>query len=204
MLADQFVGHFCSSSATWTAPSLQDLGANRFPTQPFLWDAAGALSGPFALMSPENLQEVIVCAYFIISPRHSDIKNYYGNWFISAFEHFKPCSPIDCKLFEGRNDSYSPLHPHAEQSPCVGMCAWIVLFLWPHQHLGLCASPPQTSTQVCGLPFDIVLVLLGSQYPIFRCVNRNTHEEVPESYCDSSTKPTPEEEPCSIFPCPAL
>ncbi|XP_070287241.1 thrombospondin type-1 domain-containing protein 4 [Myotis yumanensis] len=44
----------------------------------------------------------------------------------------------------------------------------------------------------------------GSQYPIFRCVHRNTHEEVPESYCDSSTKPTPEEEPCSIFPCPAF
>ncbi|KAM5242860.1 thrombospondin type-1 domain-containing protein 4 isoform 1-T5 [Hipposideros larvatus] len=44
----------------------------------------------------------------------------------------------------------------------------------------------------------------GSQYPIFRCVHRNTHEEVPEGYCDSSMKPTPEEEPCNIFPCPAF
>ncbi|XP_076980011.1 thrombospondin type-1 domain-containing protein 4 isoform X3 [Tamandua tetradactyla] len=44
----------------------------------------------------------------------------------------------------------------------------------------------------------------GSQYPIFRCVNRNTHEEVPESYCDPGMKPTPEEEPCNIFPCPAF
>ncbi|KAM7158963.1 thrombospondin type-1 domain-containing protein 4 isoform 2-T2 [Molossus nigricans] len=44
----------------------------------------------------------------------------------------------------------------------------------------------------------------GSQYPIFRCVHRNTHEEVPESYCDSSMKPTPEEEACNIFPCPAF
>ncbi|XP_074150758.1 thrombospondin type-1 domain-containing protein 4 isoform X1 [Sminthopsis crassicaudata] len=44
----------------------------------------------------------------------------------------------------------------------------------------------------------------GSQYPIFHCVNRNSHEEVPESYCDPSTKPTPEEEPCNIFPCPAF
>ncbi|XP_066491971.1 thrombospondin type-1 domain-containing protein 4 isoform X1 [Tiliqua scincoides] len=44
----------------------------------------------------------------------------------------------------------------------------------------------------------------GSQYPIFRCVNRNTHEEVSESYCDVSTKPTPEEEACNIFPCPAF
>ncbi|XP_027427950.2 thrombospondin type-1 domain-containing protein 4 isoform X1 [Zalophus californianus] len=44
----------------------------------------------------------------------------------------------------------------------------------------------------------------GSQFPIFRCVHRNTHEEVPESYCDSSMKPTPEEEPCNLFPCPAF
>ncbi|KAF6133306.1 thrombospondin type 1 domain containing 4 [Phyllostomus discolor] len=44
----------------------------------------------------------------------------------------------------------------------------------------------------------------GSQHPIFRCVHRNTHEEVPESYCDSSMKPTPEEEPCNLFPCPAF
>ncbi|XP_012867367.1 PREDICTED: thrombospondin type-1 domain-containing protein 4 [Dipodomys ordii] len=44
----------------------------------------------------------------------------------------------------------------------------------------------------------------GSQYPVFRCVHRNTHEEVPESYCDSSMKPTPGEEPCSLSPCPAF
>nr|XP_003227484.1 PREDICTED: thrombospondin type-1 domain-containing protein 4 [Anolis carolinensis] len=44
----------------------------------------------------------------------------------------------------------------------------------------------------------------GSQYPVFHCVNRNTHEEISESYCDTSTKPSPEEEPCNIFPCPAF
>ncbi|XP_015266611.1 PREDICTED: thrombospondin type-1 domain-containing protein 4-like [Gekko japonicus] len=44
----------------------------------------------------------------------------------------------------------------------------------------------------------------GSQYPIFRCVSRNTHEEATESYCDLSTKPTPEEEACNVFPCPAF
>ncbi|XP_033023933.1 thrombospondin type-1 domain-containing protein 4 isoform X2 [Lacerta agilis] len=44
----------------------------------------------------------------------------------------------------------------------------------------------------------------GSQYPVFRCVNRNSHEEVSESYCDTSTKPTPEEEACNTFPCPAF
>ncbi|NXD22452.1 THSD4 protein, partial [Spelaeornis formosus] len=44
----------------------------------------------------------------------------------------------------------------------------------------------------------------GSQYPIFHCVNRVTHEEVPEGFCDSSTKPVPEEEACNLFPCPAF
>lgn len=43
----------------------------------------------------------------------------------------------------------------------------------------------------------------GSQSPIFRCVHRSTHEEAPESYCDASMKPSPEAEPCNIFPCPA-
>lgn len=50
----------------------------------------------------------------------------------------------------------------------------------------------------------IVCFISGSQYPIFHCVNRITHEEVPEGYCDSSTKPIPEEEACNLFPCPAL
>lgn len=44
----------------------------------------------------------------------------------------------------------------------------------------------------------------GSQFPIFRCVNRNTHEEVADSFCDSSAKPSAEEEPCNVFPCPAF
>uniref|UniRef100_A0A0F7Z9G5 Thrombospondin type-1 domain-containing protein 4 n=1 Tax=Crotalus adamanteus TaxID=8729 RepID=A0A0F7Z9G5_CROAD len=44
----------------------------------------------------------------------------------------------------------------------------------------------------------------GAQYPIFRCVHRNTHEEVADSYCDVNSKPTPEEEPCNLFPCPAF
>jgi len=50
----------------------------------------------------------------------------------------------------------------------------------------------------------IFFFISGSQYPVFHCVNRITHEEVPESYCDSSTKPIPEEEACNLFPCPAL
>ncbi|KAM4749448.1 thrombospondin type-1 domain-containing protein 4 [Rhinophrynus dorsalis] len=44
----------------------------------------------------------------------------------------------------------------------------------------------------------------GSRYPVFSCVNRNTHEEVADVFCDSSAKPSPEEEPCNILPCPAF
>lgn len=68
----------------------------------------------------------------------------------------------------------------------------------------LCVSTRARHSGVWDCPSEVLLVLAGSQFPIFRCVHRNTHEEVPESYCDSSMKPTPEEEPCNIFPCPAL
>ncbi|XP_038606171.1 thrombospondin type-1 domain-containing protein 4 [Tachyglossus aculeatus] len=44
----------------------------------------------------------------------------------------------------------------------------------------------------------------GSQFPIFRCVSRNQHQEVPDSYCDPSTRPGADEESCNIFPCPAF
>ncbi|XP_077119983.1 thrombospondin type-1 domain-containing protein 4 isoform X2 [Ranitomeya variabilis] len=44
----------------------------------------------------------------------------------------------------------------------------------------------------------------GFRYPIFRCVNRITHEEVSDVFCDLSTKPSSEEEPCNHFPCPAF
>ncbi|XP_066448617.1 thrombospondin type-1 domain-containing protein 4 isoform X1 [Eleutherodactylus coqui] len=44
----------------------------------------------------------------------------------------------------------------------------------------------------------------GSRYPIFHCVNRITHEEVSEAFCDVATKPNSEEEPCNHFPCPAF
>ncbi|KAL7980352.1 hypothetical protein Chor_014681 [Crotalus horridus] len=54
----------------------------------------------------------------------------------------------------------------------------------------------QTGTTECSATW--------AQYPIFRCVHRNTHEEVADSYCDVNSKPTPEEEPCNLFPCPAF
>lgn len=60
-------------------------------TQSFLQVAAWTLQGPFSLMSPENMEEVIVCAYFIITHLPSVILN-LGNLFLSAFEHFQTTS----------------------------------------------------------------------------------------------------------------
>ncbi|MBN3307779.1 THSD4 protein, partial [Amia calva] len=44
----------------------------------------------------------------------------------------------------------------------------------------------------------------GSRYMVFGCVHRLSHEEVPDSQCDSSTRPTAEEQPCNVQPCPAF
>ncbi|XP_045071767.1 thrombospondin type-1 domain-containing protein 4-like isoform X2 [Coregonus clupeaformis] len=44
----------------------------------------------------------------------------------------------------------------------------------------------------------------GSRYTIFRCVHRLSHEQVPENQCDSSTRPSSQEEPCNLQPCPAF
>ncbi|XP_048398911.2 thrombospondin type-1 domain-containing protein 4 isoform X2 [Stegostoma tigrinum] len=43
----------------------------------------------------------------------------------------------------------------------------------------------------------------GSRALIFKCVNRNTHEEVSENLCETAMRPTPDEEACNIQPCPA-
>ncbi|XP_043530208.1 thrombospondin type-1 domain-containing protein 4 [Chiloscyllium plagiosum] len=43
----------------------------------------------------------------------------------------------------------------------------------------------------------------GSRALIFKCVNRNTHEEVSENLCEIAMRPTPDEEACNIQPCPA-
>ncbi|XP_032877403.1 thrombospondin type-1 domain-containing protein 4 isoform X2 [Amblyraja radiata] len=43
----------------------------------------------------------------------------------------------------------------------------------------------------------------GSRVLIFKCVNRNTHEEVSENLCEITMRPTPEEEACNTQPCPA-
>ncbi|CAM9102852.1 unnamed protein product [Lampetra planeri] len=44
----------------------------------------------------------------------------------------------------------------------------------------------------------------GFRHPIFHCVHRQTHVQVSDSLCDSSSKPTAQEEPCSLQPCPAF
>ncbi|KAL7879182.1 hypothetical protein AOLI_G00101560 [Acnodon oligacanthus] len=38
----------------------------------------------------------------------------------------------------------------------------------------------------------------GSRYTVFGCVHRLTHDRVSDSLCDSSTKPSPQEEPCNV------
>uniref|UniRef100_A0A8C8F5X4 PLAC domain-containing protein n=1 Tax=Oncorhynchus tshawytscha TaxID=74940 RepID=A0A8C8F5X4_ONCTS len=42
------------------------------------------------------------------------------------------------------------------------------------------------------------------RYTIFRCVHRLSHEQVPENQCDSSTRPSSQEEPCNLQSCPAF
>ncbi|XP_064838017.1 thrombospondin type-1 domain-containing protein 4-like isoform X1 [Oncorhynchus masou masou] len=44
----------------------------------------------------------------------------------------------------------------------------------------------------------------GSRYTIFRCVHRLSHEQVPGNQCDSSTRPSSQEEPCNLQSCPAF
>uniref|UniRef100_A0A8C7SM89 Thrombospondin type 1 domain containing 4 n=1 Tax=Oncorhynchus mykiss TaxID=8022 RepID=A0A8C7SM89_ONCMY len=42
------------------------------------------------------------------------------------------------------------------------------------------------------------------RYTIFRCVHRLSHEQVPGNQCDSSTRPSSQEEPCNLQSCPAF
>ncbi|XP_076851146.1 thrombospondin type-1 domain-containing protein 4-like isoform X2 [Brachyhypopomus gauderio] len=44
----------------------------------------------------------------------------------------------------------------------------------------------------------------GSSHTVFGCVHRATQEPVSDSLCDSTAKPSPQEEPCNIQPCPAF
>ncbi|XP_066541314.1 thrombospondin type-1 domain-containing protein 4 [Hoplias malabaricus] len=44
----------------------------------------------------------------------------------------------------------------------------------------------------------------GSRFTVFGCVHRHTHERISDNLCDSSSKPSPQEEPCNVQPCPAF
>ncbi|XP_056099929.1 thrombospondin type-1 domain-containing protein 4-like [Rhinichthys klamathensis goyatoka] len=44
----------------------------------------------------------------------------------------------------------------------------------------------------------------GSRYSVFVCVHRVTHTHVPIGLCDGNTKPSAQEEPCNVQPCPAF
>lgn len=52
--------------------------------------------------------------------------------------------------------------------------------------------------------FGLLISCAGSRYSVFVCVHRVTHAHVPTGLCDSSTKPSAQEEPCNVQPCPAL
>uniref|UniRef100_A0A669F6P1 Thrombospondin type 1 domain containing 4 n=1 Tax=Oreochromis niloticus TaxID=8128 RepID=A0A669F6P1_ORENI len=45
---------------------------------------------------------------------------------------------------------------------------------------------------------------LGFRYSIFHCVNRLTQVQVSDSLCDSSSRPSPQEEACNLQSCPAF
>ncbi|KAJ8289982.1 hypothetical protein GJAV_G00007410 [Gymnothorax javanicus] len=42
----------------------------------------------------------------------------------------------------------------------------------------------------------------GFQHRVVYCVNRHTEQEVPDRKCDSATRPSADEEPCNVHPCP--
>ncbi|KAM6979983.1 thrombospondin type-1 domain-containing protein 4 [Aplochiton taeniatus] len=44
----------------------------------------------------------------------------------------------------------------------------------------------------------------GSRFTIFRCVHRQGHAQVSDSLCDGNTRPSSQEEPCNLQPCPAF
>uniref|UniRef100_A0A672P0T6 Thrombospondin type 1 domain containing 4 n=1 Tax=Sinocyclocheilus grahami TaxID=75366 RepID=A0A672P0T6_SINGR len=44
----------------------------------------------------------------------------------------------------------------------------------------------------------------GSRFSVFVCVHRGSHALVPIDLCDSRTKPSPQEEPCNVQPCPTF
>ncbi|XP_031704205.1 thrombospondin type-1 domain-containing protein 4 [Anarrhichthys ocellatus] len=44
----------------------------------------------------------------------------------------------------------------------------------------------------------------GFRHSIFHCVSRLNHGQVSDALCDSSSRPTPQEEACNLQPCPAF
>ncbi|XP_034041657.1 thrombospondin type-1 domain-containing protein 4 isoform X2 [Thalassophryne amazonica] len=44
----------------------------------------------------------------------------------------------------------------------------------------------------------------GFRHSVFHCVHRLSHTQVSETLCDSSSRPSPQEEPCNLQPCPAF
>lgn len=68
----------------------------------------------------------------------------------------------------------------------------------------VCIIPVQTDGTDDGVDWIKNLCLSGFRYSIFQCVHRQKNLQVSDTLCDSSSKPSPQEEPCNLQPCPAL
>lgn len=58
--------------------------------------------------------------------------------------------------------------------------------------------------KVLDLTVCLCVLPLGSRHSIFHCVSRLNNVQVSEAFCDSSSRPTAQGEPCNLQPCPAL
>uniref|UniRef100_A0A3B3YHX2 PLAC domain-containing protein n=1 Tax=Poecilia mexicana TaxID=48701 RepID=A0A3B3YHX2_9TELE len=52
--------------------------------------------------------------------------------------------------------------------------------------------------------FNFMKFFSGFRNSIFRCVHRLNHVEVSDAFCESSSRPGPQEEACNLQPCPAF
>uniref|UniRef100_A0AAQ5XY81 PLAC domain-containing protein n=1 Tax=Amphiprion ocellaris TaxID=80972 RepID=A0AAQ5XY81_AMPOC len=61
-----------------------------------------------------------------------------------------------------------------------------------------------TSYKSNALCFKSSVCFSGFRYSVFHCVHRLSLVQVSDTLCDSSSRPTPQEEACNLQPCPAF
>lgn len=84
-------------------------------------------------------------------------------------------------------ESYSPRLPDNQVSPALPPRR-------DREYSWKLAGPTECSAS-CGK---------GFRYSVFHCIHRQKNLQVSETLCDSSNKPSPQEEPCNLQPCPAF